>query len=106
MELVTNALGIAEEEHSIAFQSRLGRAEWMKPYTTDVLDELPKKGVKNLAVICPAFVTDCLETLEEIGIRAKEDFIAAGGETLELVPCLNTSSSWIDALELIGSPTS
>jgi ferrochelatase len=88
-------LGLSPEGYTVTFQSRLGRTPWIKPYTDVVLPELAKKGVKRLAVYCPAFVADCLETLEEIGIRAKEQFLAAGGEALELVPSLNATPAWI-----------
>jgi ferrochelatase len=84
---------------SIAFQSRLGREPWMQPYTDVEIERLAKLGVKRLAVICPAFVSDCLETLEEIGIRGREAFRHAGGDELTLVPCLNDHPRWIDALE-------
>ncbi len=83
----------------VAFQSRLGRDPWILPYTGHALVECAQRGVKRLAVFCPAFVADCLETLEEIGIRARKDFRAAGGDDLILVPSLNASSAWIDALE-------
>ena len=86
---------------SVAFQSRLGRAKWIEPYTEARLDELAAQGVKKLLVMCPAFVADCIETLEEIGQRGKEQFIAAGGEDLVLVPCLNTHESWVRALAAI-----
>lgn len=89
-------LGVAN--HSLSYQSRLGRTPWLQPFTDHVLDELPKKGVKRLAVMCPAFVADCLETLEEIGIRAKAQFKAAGGEELVLIPSLNSSPAWVDAV--------
>ncbi|MFO7563781.1 MAG: ferrochelatase [Enhygromyxa sp.] len=88
-----------EQRWSISFQSRLGRTPWIKPYTDEVVPALARRGVRKLAVICPAFVADCLETLEEIGMRAREDFIAAGGELLELVPSLNVHPSWIAAVE-------
>lgn len=88
-----------EQRWSISFQSRLGRTPWIKPYTDEVIPALARRGVKRLAVFCPAFVADCLETLEEIGIRARQDFIAAGGETLELVPSLNSHASWVAAVE-------
>ncbi len=91
--------GIPEEKYSVAFQSRLGRDPWIQPYTDKVLEELPKQGVKRLLVMCPAFVADCLETLEEIGMRGKEDFIKAGGDDLVLVPCMNDHAAWVDALE-------
>ena len=89
-------LGVGD--HTVSFQSRLGKTPWITPHTDVVLDELAKKGVKRLAVMCPAFVADCLETLEEIGIRAREQFKAAGGEELTLVPSLNASPAWIDAV--------
>ena len=71
------------------FQSRLGRAEWLKPYTADTLENLPSEGVKRLAVVTPAFVADCLETIEEIGMEGKEEFMHAGGEKYDVIPCLN-----------------
>ena len=91
-------LGLAPGSWSICFQSRLGRTPWIKPYTDVVLDELAKAGKKRLCVLCPAFVADCLETLEEIGLRAREQFVAAGGESLTLVPSLNASPAWVEAL--------
>ena len=95
------ARGIAERlalaDWSVSFQSRLGRTPWIQPYTDEVIVELAGRGVKRLAVFCPAFTADCLETLEEIGIRAAEDFRAAGGETLRLVPSLNAHPTWLDA---------
>ena len=98
------ALGLGEahgpdQRWSISFQSRLGRTPWIKPYTDEVIPELAKRGVRKLAVYCPAFVADCLETLEEIGMRAREDFKAAGGETLELIPSLNSHPRWVDGVE-------
>lgn len=84
---------------SVAFQSRLGKDPWLKPYTDVVLEELGKRGVKKLFVICPAFVSDCLETIEEIGIRGKETFLAAGGKEFQQIPCLNEHPQWISALE-------
>jgi ferrochelatase len=89
-------LGVTD--YTVSFQSRLGRTPWIKPYTDVLLDELAKKGVKRLAVMCPAFVADCLETLEEIGLRARAQFKAAGGEELVLVPSLNATPAWIDAV--------
>ena len=85
-------------DHTVCFQSRLGRTPWISPYTDIVLDELAKKGVKRLAVLCPAFVADCLETLEEIGLRARAQFKAAGGDELVLVPSLNATPAWIAAV--------
>ncbi|MFW5450220.1 MAG: ferrochelatase [Methylophagaceae bacterium] len=90
--------GIAENCYSIAFQSRLGRAKWLGPNTEDKLRELAESGAKNVLVICPAFVTDCLETLEEIAIRGQEVFQQAGGESLTLIPCLNDQPDWVNTL--------
>lgn len=88
-----------KRNHSVAFQSRLGRDPWMQPYTDKEIERLAQSGVKNLVVICPAFVSDCLETLEEIGMRGSEIFRRAGGESLRLIPCLNDHPVWIDTLE-------
>lgn len=93
---IASALDLGSDEHSVAFQSRLGRTPWIKPYTDEVVPELAKKGVKNLAVFCPSFVADCLETIEEIGMRAQEDFEKAGGEVLTLIPSLNGTEPWLD----------
>ena len=95
---LTQKLGLTAENHSVSFQSRLGRDPWVKPYTDLVLPELAKKGVKKIAVLCPAFVADCLETLEEVRLRAKEDFLQAGGEELVLVPSLNSHPAWVSAV--------
>lgn len=96
------ARGLAERlavtQSTICFQSRLGRTPWITPHTDVVIDELAAKGIKRLAVMCPAFVADCLETLEEIGMRAKEQWVAAGGEELVLVPSLNASPAWVDTV--------
>ena len=91
-------LALAPEQYTICFQSRLGRTPWIEPFTDVVLDELARAGKKRLAVLCPAFVADCLETLEEIGIRANEQFKEAGGESVTLVPSLNATPAWIDAV--------
>ncbi len=97
-------LGLARDQYSVSFQSRLGREPWMQPYTDAEIERLAKSGVRNLAVICPAFVTDCLETLEEIAIRGREIFIAAGGEELRVIPCLNTHPRWVAALLDLVTP--
>jgi ferrochelatase len=94
---LTGRLGLDPATTSVSFQSRLGRAVWIRPYTDIVLPELARRGVKRVAVFCPAFVADCLETLEEIGIRAEADFKAAGGEALTLVPSLNAHPAWVSA---------
>ena len=90
--------GLRDGQWSVSFQSRLGRAKWIEPYTETRVDELAAQGVKKLLVMCPAFVSDCIETLEEIGDRAREQFIEAGGADLQLVPCLNTHERWVQAL--------
>jgi ferrochelatase len=95
---LASRLGLAADNYTVCFQSRLGRTPWIQPYTDVMLDELPKKGIKKLAVICPAFVADCLETIEEIGMRAKEQWKSAGGEELTLVPSLNATAPWIAAV--------
>ncbi len=91
-------LGLEAERYEVAFQSRLGRTPWIRPYTDERVRELANTGVKRLAVLSPAFVADCLETLEELGIRARDDFRAHGGEELLLVPALNSRDVWVDAL--------
>ena len=97
-EFVSRA-GLAAGTYSVSFQSRLGREPWMQPYTDEELVRLATSGIRRLVVLCPAFVSDCLETLEEIGIRGRESFLQAGGTSLTLVPCLNEHPLWLDALE-------
>ena len=97
-DLFVAQAGIAATDYSVAFQSRLGRAKWLGPNTEAQLEVLAAQGAKKVLVICPAFVTDCLETLEEIAIRGQEVFQAAGGEELTLIPCLNTHSDWVSAV--------
>ena len=92
------SLGLDETQYSVSFQSRLGRDPWIRPYTDEVIPQLASAGVKRLAVMCPAFTADCLETLEEIGLRAKSDFLTAGGEAFQFVPSLNAHPVWVDAL--------
>jgi ferrochelatase len=91
---VTEALNISKDKYSISFQSRLGKG-WLTPFTDIRLHELPAEGVKKLLILCPAFVSDCLETLEEIAERGKETFLHAGGETYEMIPCLDTDTLWV-----------
>lgn len=91
------AMDLPEDGYTVSFQSRLGRDPWVKPYTDELLPELAKTH-KRLAVMCPAFVADCLETLEEIGIRARDDWEKAGGEALQLIPCVNADDAWADAV--------
>jgi ferrochelatase len=96
-------LGLRDGGWSQSFQSRLGRIPWLRPYTDEVLAELPARGVRRLAVVCPAFVADNLETLEEIGMRGRETFLHAGGEAFTLAPCLNEDPRWVSALAALVS---
>jgi ferrochelatase len=91
-------LDLAGDGFTTCFQSRLGRIPWITPHTDGEIDRLARGGVKRVGVVCPAFVADCLETLEEIGIRARDQFRAAGGDELVLVPSLNASDAWADAV--------
>ena len=91
--------GVPAGKCSVAFQSRLGRDPWLRPYTDHVLAEMPHRGIERLVVMCPAFVSDCLETLEEMGLRGRETFLGAGGKEFTLVPCLNENPLWLAALE-------
>ncbi len=100
-ELVTEKLNLPKDKVMFSFQSRLGRDPWLQPYTAKTLEELPEQGIKNLVICCPAFVSDCLETLEEIHVEGKEIFLEAGGESFTTVPCLNTRPDWVDALNKI-----
>ncbi len=102
---IAAALELNSEEYSIAFQSRLGRTPWIKPYTDLVLQELVKSGKKRIAVFCPSFVADCLETLEEVGIRYRELVEKLGGELL-LIPSLNDSPQWVETVcQMLSPPT-
>jgi ferrochelatase len=93
-ERVRRVLGLPADKVSTSFQSRLGSDPWLKPYTDFELERLPKEGVKRLAVITPAFVSDCLETLEEIAMEGQEEFLHAGGEAFIHIPCLNDREDW------------
>ena len=95
-------LGLDDDAYTVSFQSRLGPTAWIRPYTDQVLDELAAGGTQRVAVLSPAFVADCLETLEELGLRAKEDFEAKGGDDLRLVPSLNAEPAWVDAVVAIA----
>jgi ferrochelatase len=92
-------LRLPDGKWSVSFQSRLGRDPWLRPYTDFELERLPREGVKRLVVICPAFVSDCLETIEEIGMRGRDSFMQAGGERYTRIPCLNEHPAWIGVLE-------
>ena len=95
--LVCEKLQIPAGKHSISFQSRLGKG-WLEPFTDIRLAEMPREGIRKLLIVCPAFVSDCLETLEEIAIRGRETFMEAGGESYTMIPCLNTNPLWVRAL--------
>jgi len=97
-QLVAEYLGLPEEKYTTSFQSRLGKDPWIQPYTDQTLEHFPEKGVKKLAVCTPAFVADCLETLEEISMEGKEEFLKAGGEEFSYIPCLNDRQDWINVL--------
>ena len=102
-------LGLAGDSYRISFQSRLGRDPWLAPNSSEVFAELARAGKRNVAVLCPAFVADCLETLEEIAIRENEAFRAAGGECLRLITSLNSEDIWAQAVaqiatEFVGVP--
>jgi protoporphyrin/coproporphyrin ferrochelatase len=96
--MVTRKLGIPAGRFANSFQSRLGREEWLQPYTAERLRQLPGEGVRKLLMVCPAFVSDCLETLEEIAMEGKEIFLHAGGSSFTMIPCLNTHPLWVEAL--------
>ena len=100
--LVREALGWPQERIVTCFQSRFGRAEWLKPYLDQMLAELPRQGVKRIAVVSPAFASDCLETLEEIAVQGRESFLHHGGEQFTYVPALNESDGHIDLLEKLA----
>lgn len=95
---VVEYLGIAPEQHFVSFQSRLAGDPWLQPYTDKMLEKYPSEGVKKLAVVTPAFVSDCLETLEEIAMEGKEEFLKFGGEQFHAIPCINDNDDWVDVL--------
>jgi ferrochelatase len=100
--LLAAALSLNDSEWRVTFQSRFGFAEWLQPYTEPTLVELARSGVTRVDVVCPGFVSDCLETLEEIGIGARRRFLEAGGREFSLVSCLNEAPEWIAALAAIA----
>lgn len=109
--LVATQLQLAPGEYMVTFQSRFGRTEWLQPYTAPTLVALAAAGLQRVDLVCPGFTSDCLETLEEIGLEAKHDFLAAGGKEFHYIACLNESPRWIAALgeiaetHMIGWPT-
>ena len=105
--LVAENLGLEEEKYITTFQSRFGRAEWLKPYTSETMENLPKKNIKNILVVAPGFSVDCLETIEEIDEENKEIFINAGGNKFDYAPCLNDSNLHVSFIKnLIQEQTS
>jgi len=96
--LVAEKLGLRADQFSFSFQSRLGTDAWLQPYTAEQLKKFPQQGIKKLVVVCPAFVSDCLETLEEIQVEGRYDFMKAGGESYQVIPCLNDREDWINTL--------
>jgi protoporphyrin/coproporphyrin ferrochelatase len=96
--LLAEKLGLAADSWSLSFQSRFGRARWLQPYTSEVLQELPGRGIESVSVICPGFAADCLETLEEIGMENRDVFLAAGGKTYHYIPALNARPDHVAAL--------
>jgi ferrochelatase len=96
--LLAEALGLGPEEWIVTFQSRFGRTEWLQPYTQPTLEDLARKGTSRVDVMCPGFVADCLETLEEIAMENKAAFVGAGGREFHYIPCLNERDDWVRAL--------
>ncbi|WP_051293682.1 ferrochelatase [Pseudoduganella violaceinigra] len=109
--LLAERLRLDENEYLVTFQSRFGKAEWLQPYTAPTVAQLAKDGLRKLDVICPGFTSDCLETLEEIAMEVKHDFLSNGGKEFNYIPCLNSHPAWIAALtevaeqHMIGWPT-
>ncbi|GBG13413.1 ferrochelatase [Novimethylophilus kurashikiensis] len=102
--LLAEALGLNAQQYMVCFQSRFGRAEWLKPYFAPTLEDLGKQRVKRVDVICPGFSSDCLETLEEIAMEGKATFLAAGGSEYHYIPALNEREEWIQAMVEIVKP--
>lgn len=102
--LLAENLGLHKDEYSIAFQSRFGRAAWLQPYTLPTVETLAKNGTERLDIICPSFISDCLETLEEINIEVRSAFLLAGGKEFHTIPCLNEDALWLHGLAEITEP--
>jgi len=110
--LLAEKLGLDKTQYKVTFQSRFGKAKWLEPYTEPTLIAMAQAGTQSVDVVCPGFTGDCLETLEEISMEAREAFLHAGGQSFNYIPCLNDEPTWIDALAHIceqhmqGWPTS
>ena len=98
---IVKKLQLEPSQYRNAFQSRLGRTPWIQPYTDSMIIELAQQGIKNIAVVCPAFVADCLEPLEEIGMQAQEQWKQLGGHSFHLISCLNSHPHWVNGLKKI-----
>jgi len=96
--LVAESMNLPEDSYMSTFQSRFGPAEWLQPYTDKTIEKFAENGVENLAVVTPAFVSDCLETLEEIAMEGGEEFVEAGGKNFYAIPCLNDNNDWVDVM--------
>lgn len=109
--LLANALRLTPEQYIVSFQSRFGKAEWLQPYTAPTVRKMGKEGVRRIDVLCPGFTGDCLETLEEIAMEVRQDFLTSGGKEFHYIPCLNEDPAWISALaevaeqHMVGWPT-
>jgi ferrochelatase len=109
--LLAEKLHLAQDQYVLTFQSRFGKAEWVQPYTAPTLQKLAREGIRRVDVMCPGFTSDCLETLEEIAMEARHDFLSAGGKEFNYIPCLNDAPAWMQALaeiteqHMIGWPT-
>ena len=97
--LLAQALGLQKDQYKVCFQSRFGKAKWLEPYTEPTVRELARNGCKSIDIVCPGFVSDCLETLEEIAMEVKAAFVEEGGSSFHYIPCLNDSQVWINALQ-------
>ena len=102
-KILAGVLRLPPDQYRVTFQSRFGAAKWLQPYTEPTLVELARQGRQRVDVVCPGFVSDCLETLEEIGMEARHAFLGAGGREFHALPCLNESPEWIAALAAISA---
>jgi protoporphyrin/coproporphyrin ferrochelatase len=96
--LLAESLGLNKDDYTVTFQSRFGKAQWLQPYTLPTVQALARKGIERIDVICPGFISDCLETLEEINIEVRREFLMAGGKEFNYIPCLNEDAIWIRGL--------